>query len=352
MAFKPLRRTENRAHAQEFAENDAAILIGISRDTSGEGAIFGPLDSVTTEIEFANGTAVTDIFIGGNTTFNGDVYSSQQLKISDDIVLLRSGLGTGGAGALINERGTTGDDFLVLWSETNTRFEIGLADTTAGASVPTALSTFSDIKINNLLLDSTAITADAALTVSATGSTDLTFGARSSTITLNDAVNTTVSGFTNTSIIGILNELKTGTGTEPASLGSDYTNGEVSAITEGQIVYISANDTVKLTDASSLTVAANFIGAVGESSIAASSSGSIEYEGVINVKFELSLALSAGDEVFLSGSTPGSATNVKPSGSGNVVQSIGQIKDVGTYDGSSNLLAEVHLVRGSQTTLP
>ena len=59
----------------------------------------------------------------------------------------------------------------------------------------------------------TIATTSSALGVTATGAaSDLTLGARSGTITLNEAGATTLSGFTATSIIGALNELAAGSG--------------------------------------------------------------------------------------------------------------------------------------------
>lgn len=63
--------------------------------------------------------------------------------------LLREGAATADNGALIVERGSTGNDALWLWNENLTRFEFGLADTTAGTVIPVGLAAFSDIAAGN-----------------------------------------------------------------------------------------------------------------------------------------------------------------------------------------------------------
>jgi hypothetical protein len=351
LPFKIFRKADNRAHQAEIAEGEAAILAIIKRETAGTASFYGPDDSNTTTVYFGTGSAVTDIFIGNSTSdisFQGDVTVNGSFGTTDDLILINNLSSTGDPSGFAIERGSTGDDSLIYWAETVDRFEVGLFDTVLGTTAPAGtLTNFSDLKINNLLLDSTAITADGALTVTATGAAiDLTFGARGSTMTLNESGNTSLVGFTATTILGAFNELKTSGSGSTTYISNDYTNGEAGAITEGQLVYISTTDTVKLASAASNNSLAKMVGAVGVTSIASSSSDSIRSEGITNIKFEISLTLSAGDEIFLSPSTAGSATNIRPSGSGNVIKSIGSIKDPGTYDGNTNLLAEVHLISG------
>ena len=176
-------------------------------------------------------------------------------------------------------------------------------------------------------------------------SADITFDARGMTtpITLNQTGDTDLSGFTATSIIGALNELQAAV-SAAGDLQNTYTAGE--NLAAGEPVYISAANTVSRKSASTDAAAARFIG-VAESAITSASSGEITTEGLATSAFVASLTLNAGDEVFLS-TTTGRFTNVAPSGSGNVVLSVGFVKDASAYGGTDGDTAIVQLVRGQK----
>jgi hypothetical protein len=236
---------------------DIGLFSGsVARAAAGTGSLWA--DANVTSITIGGGASQTTMTLGksgqtatflGNVTVDGNLTVSgstttldvTNLTVEDDVILLAKGASTGNEAGIAVERGSTGDDALIAWIETVTRFELGTFDTTAGTTAPTGtLTNFSDLKLNNLLLDgtaitadgaltvtatsavlsldgttietsATAITADAALTVTATGaSVDLTLGARSSTITLNESGDTSLdAAFTATSIVGGLNEVKT-----------------------------------------------------------------------------------------------------------------------------------------------
>lgn len=190
------------------------------------------------------------------------------------------------------------------------------------------------------------VTVDAG---SAGGTSDLTFGARGQSLTFNDASNTSLTGSISgeTSIVGALNTLAGGS----AALATTFTNEEGSAITQGQVVYISSANSVSLADAGADAAPANGFYFVVPASIANTASGNFNTAGRTTARFEGSLTLSANDEVFLSASTPGSLTNVAPSGSGEVVQSLGFIRDTLTYDGTTDFLAEIQIVVGAKTVV-
>lgn len=112
-----------------------------------------------------------------------------------------------------------------------------------------------------------------------------------------------------------------------------YTNGNAGAITVGQPVYISANDTVDLADASNAATD-DVIGLVKDASIASAAQGLICSEGVVDGGIT-GLGASAGDPVFL-GSSPGTKTLTPPSaGSGDTVFLIGYAKNA----------TDIHLTR-------
>ena len=353
--FKPLRRADNRAHKRELAETEIAILAHIERETSGTASLYGgQFDSVTTQVSLGTGSAVTDVFIGRSgqdVNIQGNFQTTGELLLKSDNILLSKGVTTAVDAAFVTERGSSNLDAMILWEEGNDRAEFGLSETTGGTVIPGSITTFVDLKIDNLLLAGTAITADGALTVTATGSTsDLTFGSRSTTIALSDASNTSLSGYSATSIFGAFAELQT-TPTPPPIVLNTYTNDEGSTINQGELVYLSGVDNIKLAVATSNNAPSIILGIVQDTTILNAASGSIVSKGVVSVKFEASLTLSGGDEIFISSTTSGRATNIRPSGSGNVIQSLGFVKNDSTYDGVSNLNASCHISRGSRANI-
>lgn len=357
--LRPLRSgwPENRGYFVECQDGDSAILAQITRNSSNFASLYGRFDSSTTTVELGTGSAVTEIEIGrtGDVTLAGNLEISGEFSIVSDILLINKFTdGLTHAGFAI-ERGSTGADSLLHWNENNDRFELGLFDTQGGTVAPTnTLSTFVDLKVNNLLLDSTAITADGALTITATGGTsDLTFAARNNSITLNEAGETSLDGsFSATSIFGAINELASGNINDDITNNiNDYTNGSGSNLLLGQVLYISSSDTVSLANAASASSGniadpSRFLGVVGDAIVSGTNTVNVISEGTASVRFEQSLVLSAGDEVFLSTSVSGSATNVQPDSSGSVVESIGFVKNASAYDGNTALNAIVHLSKG------
>jgi len=209
-----LKRQTNRAHVTSVAEaTDEVVVRAIERATSGAAALWA--DNNVTTITIGGGTAQTGISIGksgqtvtlpGNLTVQGTTttISTTNLVVSDNLMLLNDG-GNGADSGIAFERGATGDDAVILWEEGNTRFELGLADTSAGTVTPSAISAFRDLKVLNLLLNGTAITADAALTVGATGANNLNLTGQGTTYNLS-ATGASLST-TAQDIIGAINEV-------------------------------------------------------------------------------------------------------------------------------------------------
>jgi hypothetical protein len=146
----------------------ANLATGAAVTTVNIGTGMGAGDTLTLG---GTGSAMT---IDSNLTINGTTttVSSTNLAVSDELIILADGAATGNEAGVAFERGATGDDALLLWNEANTRFELGLFDTSAGTTPPTgALTALSDLRINDMSLDGTAITFDGAGTVTATGAT-------------------------------------------------------------------------------------------------------------------------------------------------------------------------------------
>lgn len=236
-----LKRQTNRAHTVSVAEaTDELVIRAIERGTGGGASLWG--DNNTTTIAIGGGTAQTAITIGksgqtvtlpGNLTVQGTTttLSTTNLVVSDNLMLLNSG-NNGADSGIAFERGATGDDAVILWEEGNARFELGLADTTAGTVTPSAISAFRDLKVNNLLLDGTAITADGALTVAATGAANLSLTGQGTTYNLSASGASLTT--TAQDIIGAINEIDGAAGSAD-TLAATLTAGNLTGATTIEI---------------------------------------------------------------------------------------------------------------------
>lgn len=242
-------------------------------------------------------------------------------------------LGDGSTGAVTLDSGST----------------ITVGANTTGVSIvggsATGTVTIGNSAAGAITIDSSAgisVDAAAASNFTVSGATaDLTLGARGATITLNQSGSTTLSGFTATSIVGALNELKTG-GASAGQVELTYTDSG-SGLAAGAAVYISGNGVITAADATADAAAANFVG-VTEASISASGTGQVIVDGA-PLMDAVDATYTAGQEIFLS-TTAGKITNVAPSSSGNVVLSIGFVHTGATISGGGTV--KVQMVRGSK----
>ena len=170
------------------------------------------------------------------------------------------------------------------------------------------------------------------------GSGGTTFTALSGTsITLNQTGDLSLVGYTATSIVGALNEVK----------GVTYTG---AAFVAGQIGYISSANTVSKAVGTANNIAARVFGVTP---IATDGGGNVRMQttGAVSALFVTGLTLVDGDEVFMS-LTAGSVTNDVTGfvTTGNVIQSLGYVKDASTYTdaGPGTLNAVIQLVYGQR----
>lgn len=346
----------------DLQESDVVILAQIGRNSADIASLYGRFDFVTTELDLGTGSAVTSINIGrfNNTLLDGTLNATGEFSIISDILLINK-FGDGvNHSVFAIERGSTGADAVIHWNESANRFELGLFDTQAGTVVPTTtLSNFSNLRLNNLYIGGSGITPDGALSLTTTGgASDLTLGARSNTVTLNQSGSTALTGFTATSIYGAINEIAGASFTnEITNNTNNYSSGEIDDLEVGQIVYISSTNTVRLATASEAILDSNtpdpskFSGVVAQNPVSGNATIKVISDGTAILKLEPSLSISAGEELYLSADIPGSATNIVPTGSGNVRQSIGFVKNTSTYDGSANLKVIAHISKGSRLAL-
>jgi hypothetical protein len=201
------------------------------------------------------------------------------------------------------------------------------------------------------------------LTLVASGTTDITFNAHGgTTYTFNDASNLALNaGFVGvTSIVGALNYLWT----NPNPNGTEtFTNGNAGTITQGQCVYISAQDTVDLTNASADSTA-QFVGVVQPAAgIATAVTGAIQVGGYALVRFKIGRHIpSINDPIFLDDTNNGYAVSyaadpsAEPSTAGHIVYGIGYVKNLngntaGTAIAGTDALVYVQLVPLGKTKL-
>ena len=139
---------------------------------------------------------------------------------------------------------------------------------------------------------------------------------------------------------------------------ADASNETGGALPEGAVVAIDPTGAkrIQLFDATTDTAApARYVGIVTESGgIADTATGEVTMLGALLVLFKPSLTLTVGDEVYGS-ATAGRMTNLAdivatPIPSGGVIQRLGLVWDVGSYDGSGNLLATCLVHPGQRIT--
>ena len=321
------------------AATDVQASGTLSLDSSAAAISIGG-DADAFAINVGTGAAARTITVGNSTGATSVVLNSGTGAIN---------VGTNAIAHTITLGNSTGATSVVLDSGTGA-INVGtnaVAHTIAVGNTTGATAVTIDAGSGGISLD-TAVASN--FTVSG-ASADLTLGARGSTITLNQSGEASLQNFTATSIIGALNELKDGA----SALHNTYTNNSgVTTIDEGMPVYIVTTDNkVSPAHATTDAVTANAVG-FAEGSIAASGSGFIVTEGVATVRLrdasEGELTPAAGSEVFLS-TTTGKCSTAAPATSGNVVLSIGFVKDASAYVTVTNPLVEVQLVRGSKSVV-
>lgn len=258
-----------------------------------------------------------------------------------------AGAGTQGLGGDVTIRGGTG----------STAGTVDIGETqTSGVNLMGGTAT-GTVAIGNaaagaLTMDTAAgISMDAAtasnLTVSG-ASADLTLGARGSSITLNESGDTALSGFTATSIVGALNELKSAGVAEAAQVV--VTDLATTGLDSGAPVYISGADTASHTDADAEGTS-NFVGFV--KTVGAAGTGEIVASGIALAAFEGGLSgYAAGNPVYLA-TTAGRVTFNEPTGSGDTVYEVGYLVNTTgltatTVDGET---AEVFISKGQRSVL-
>jgi len=255
------------------------------------------------------GTA-REVSVGAATTGAGGT--------AEDLLLVSESLGTGsvagnvimrvrsgGTGSTngdieitnttLGSAGTTGDILVGAYTSNGT---VGGVSIKAGTSAPAAPSAQ-----NVLIVGRLGVTIEAE-----TSSADLTFDARgmNTPITLNESGDEDLDGFTATSIVGALNEVKAGVGATVVTFGT-------STASAGDVVKISASDTLAPADAGD-----------GEAAtIGIQINGAAPYKVVVSGEVS-GLSVTAATRYFVGAS--GALTSTAPSTSGDLIRRIGWAK--------------------------
>lgn len=129
---------------------------------------------------------------------------------------------------------------------------------------------------------------------------------------------------------------------EEGFLSERVTNASGSELATGEVVRMSGNDAVTRSQADAAANAQGTIGVVGSLSIPNAASGSVVTEGKTTVLLQAGLVgVAAGQTLWVSPTVAGRATNVKPSGVGEIEICIGIIKDATNYAVNSTVIADV-----------
>lgn len=328
----------------------------VNLGTGGAAVVVGAVGSTTT---FASGSTVnyagttflgvvlSQILANGNTTGANNVVISSGAEIigapgaagPGQIATIRGGVGdtnqNGGNAQLLGGNGNgsgIGGNALVNGGTGTTAGQVQIGGATSTSAIIVGRATGVPITIR-----------------SGTGQ-DILFDSRGNTpLSYNDATNVNLVGavFTGvTSVVGAFNALAAGA--TASNLTTTFTNGNGGAIIQGQAVYVTTtDDTVDLATATADNINARVVAFVVPASIANAASGDFVTHGTATVRFVTGLTLAAGDVVYLS-TTAGSVTNVAPNVAGNIVQSVGYVRDTLTYDGAADLLAEIEIQWGNR----
>jgi hypothetical protein len=288
-----LKRVANKAHNASIPDTDAIIARSIFGDPAGSGgagSLWGTGDSKTTTITIGSGSAATSITVGGGTSYTGGTYgkssitdtflgnltingsllvngtvttvNATSITTQDQVLTIAlSNRSTAGAAAVFAiYRGSDSggaSDALHYWNESSTRWDIGYGSTgTAGGTLPSAPSVWTDVKLNNLLMAGTSLTASGALTVSATAAA----------LTLQ----TTTSGAVNLTSAGAIVATSSGTSSWANTSGGLT----LSTVTSGAFTVTSAGSISQSSTSTSSYSATTTMAVTGTTALGLTASGS------------------------------------------------------------------------------
>lgn len=155
--------------------NTITSSANLTLDTAAAGTMnIGTTNAATINVGAGVGTttilAAADVTISGDLTVNGTTttINTTNLTVTDALIYANNGGANPSFAGMAWDQGAA-LDVIMDWNPTNARMEFGRFNTTGGTTVPSGpLTTLIDVRVNDLSLAGTAVTADAGLTVTAT----------------------------------------------------------------------------------------------------------------------------------------------------------------------------------------
>jgi len=176
-------RSAGRSNLRGLDESADQVLVSQIEGTEAARSLWA--DTAATSANLATGTNITAVQLGaaastvtvpGNLTINGTTttVNTTNLTVTDALIYANDGGADPSFAGIAWDQGAA-LDVITVWNPTNSRIEFGRFNTVGGTSVPAAaLTTLSDVRVNDLSLAGTEIAGDSAVTVSAaTGSVTL-----------------------------------------------------------------------------------------------------------------------------------------------------------------------------------
>jgi hypothetical protein len=319
------------------------VSSGFGLDTSGAGSLeIGATNATTIDVGNGSTTALnitaTTTTITGDLTVNGTVttINTTNLTVTDPLIYGNNGAGSANSGIAFARQGAPTADAVLLWDEANSRWELGQADTSGGTVVPSNVATYNDLKVLDLLLNGTAVTADAGLTVTATAAT-LNLAATGA-----NPVNLLTNGSTRWAVDG--------SGNFVAGTDATYTIGALNA-TRPTSVYASSSFVAGTTTGASITVGSSTIVATQAMTLSTGNNAAGNgYAWAVNAGNSTGTNGNGGSVALTSGTGNGTGTGGAASltaGTGGASDGAGgQASLVGGSGGATNGVGGLTLVQG------
>jgi len=241
------RRVANVAGAiSSVLTSDLTISRALASDGSGKIAVsditsteLGYLDGVTSAIQTqldaiesrrsANNITTTfsdDVTITGNLTINGatTTVSSTNMLVEDALIELQNGLTGSNSNdvGVIFERGTTGDNGMFFWDESEDEFAFATGTETGASTGSLTIANYADIAVKNITVSGTVDGIDIATNAAALATEDAALETRRAS-----------------NIAGAVSTITTGNLTASRALASDGSGKvAVSAVTATELGYL------------------------------------------------------------------------------------------------------------------
>lgn len=306
--------------------SDHGLLSGLADDDHTQYLLVNGTRNMSGRLVLIDGTAATPAIAFASNTNTGFYRSAvntidislagvQRGSITASLVSFDGAVQSASNASFRGTNGGSGTPTFTFTSDTDTgvyHYNFDVVGIACGGNASYRFANGTLTFNSNQLLTTTgtlSLTSTGAMSLDA-GATDITFDARSMSapITLNQSGNTDLVGFTATSIVGALNELKSGS-LDRVTLNAATT------ITAGDVVIVNGSGTVDLADADN---GDQFVAGIALTGNTIGNPVVVLLSGLVS---GLS-GLTAGTRYYLS-TTAGAMTSTAPVGSGDLVIELG-----------------------------